>query len=248
MVERGTATGAPVVGVIVAAAGSGERLGIGVPKALVPVGGRPMLASAVLSAMACPGVAMIVVAGPRERVPEVRRAVAGLGDGIPVSVVAGGATRQESVRLALSGVPPDAEIIVCHDAARPFASAGLFDRVVEAIAGGADGAVPVLRPPDTVKRLEGDVVAGTIPRGSVGLAQTPQAFAAASLRRAHAMAERDDVGATDDAMLLERAGMRVVAVPGEPSNLKITTPDDLQRAEHLLPWMLAARPAGTAGA
>jgi 2-C-methyl-D-erythritol 4-phosphate cytidylyltransferase len=228
------------VAVIVAAAGSGERLGVGMPKALVPLGGRPILAYSVLTAAACPRVALVMVAGPSDRVAETREAVEAVALEVPVSVVAGGATRQESVRLALEAVPSDVAILVCHDAARPFASAALFGRVIDAVSGGAEGVVPVLRPADTVKRLDGGVVAGTIPRDSIGLAQTPQAFAAASLRRAHARAEQEGVAATDDAMLLEELGIRVVAVPGERSNFKVTTPGDLEWAERMMSRTVAA--------
>src|SRR5919197_1211253 len=127
------------------------------------------------------------------------------------AVVAGGRTRQESVRLGLEGLPAWAERVACHDAARPFASPELFARVLNALSEVAQGAVSVVPSPDTVKRIRDGVVAETIPRAEVGLAQTPQAFVVEALREAHAKAVRTGLEATDDAMLLEAAGYRVVA-------------------------------------
>jgi 2-C-methyl-D-erythritol 4-phosphate cytidylyltransferase len=138
--------------------------------------------------------------------------------------VAGGATRSESVRAGLAAVPPDATIICVHDAARPFASADLFREVIAAVAAGADGAIPGLAVTDTIKLVDGDrVVLETPPRESLVAVQTPQAFRAAALRAAH-MSGRD---ATDDAALVELCGGRVVVVPGELTNRKITHLDDL---------------------
>lgn len=226
---------APAVAVIVAAAGSGERLGASLPKALVPLGGRPMVTLSLVTAASCDAVDLIIVAAPPSHVSAIRGSVEAAALHTPTEVVGGGASRQDSVRLALEVVPSDFGIVVCHDAARPFASRDLFERVIGAVDGpdGADGAVPVIRPPDTVKQLDGDAVGRTIPRESLGLAQTPQAFRAGRLREAHASAARDGIEATDDAMLLEVAGMAVVAVPGEAANVKITTQEDLERAERI---------------
>ena len=124
----------------------------------------------------------------------------------------------------------DVGVVMCHDAARPFATPALFDRVLGAL-DGVQGVVPVVPVPDTVKRVEGGVVLRTEPREGLVLAQTPQAFLALALRQAHDRAERDGIEVTDDAAALERAGFRVRAVPGEPGNFKITTPEDLARAE-----------------
>jgi 2-C-methyl-D-erythritol 4-phosphate cytidylyltransferase len=151
--------------------------------------------------------------------------------------VAGGATRAESVRRGLQAVPDDADVVCVHDAARPFASDALYRAVVAAVRGGADGAVPGVPVTDTIKivgaaidgvdgvdRVDGvRPVVATPDRDSLVAVQTPQAFRAAVLRAAHESA--DD--ATDDAALVERAGGRVVVVPGEARNRKITHPDDL---------------------
>jgi 2-C-methyl-D-erythritol 4-phosphate cytidylyltransferase len=149
------------------------------------------------------------------------------------AVIAGGRTRQSSAALGLDAVPPETSVVACHDAARPFASPALFATVLAAVAG-ADGAVPVLPVPDTVKHVREGRVVETEAREALGLAQTPQAFVLDVLREAHASALADGVEATDDAALLERMGRVVRAVPGEPANFKVTTHEDLIRAETIL--------------
>jgi 2-C-methyl-D-erythritol 4-phosphate cytidylyltransferase/2-C-methyl-D-erythritol 2,4-cyclodiphosphate synthase len=141
----------------------------------------------------------------------------------------------------LAALPPEVDAVLCHDAARPFASASLFDRVMQRLAVGAgdvarraDGVVPVVPILDTVKRVRDDVVVETLPREELGLVQTPQAFRREALEDAHAQAVRSGLVATDDAMLLEAAGYRVAAVDGEVVNFKITTAEDLRRAEFVL--------------
>jgi 2-C-methyl-D-erythritol 4-phosphate cytidylyltransferase len=180
----------------------------------------------------------IVIAAP-EGWQDGARAVAASVPGLPrVVVVTGGSTRQASVRAALDSAVSDAEVVVCHDAARPLARAALFESVLTALVA-ADGAVPVLPVADTVKRVRDGVVQDTIPRDELRLAQTPQAFRAGPLRAAHRLAEEAGTEGTDDATLLEQAGYRVVAVPGDPDNLKVTVPDDLGRAEAILGDRLA---------
>lgn len=212
---------------IVLAAGSGERLGLDRPKAFVELAGRPILAHAVAAALGCPGISAVVVVAPAGSQDLAHAIVEPFGSH---AVVEGGDTRRASVRAALRAVPGDVGVLVVHDAARPFATAGLFARVLEALPG-ADGVVPSVPVPDTVKRVDGDLVVATEPRDGLVLAQTPQAFLAPALRDAHERAERDGVEVTDDAMALERAGFRVRAIAGEPGNFKITTAEDLARAE-----------------
>jgi 2-C-methyl-D-erythritol 4-phosphate cytidylyltransferase len=209
---------------IVLAAGSGERFQGSLPKALVPVAGRSMVVRAVERARACAGIGSVVVVAPLGFEDEVRE---GLSD---VVVVTGGSSRHASVRCGLDAVPDEAPAVVCHDAARALATTGLFDRVLAAL-DGWDGVVPVVPVVDTVKRVSGERVEGTEAREALSLAQTPQAFVTQALRAAHRAAERDGLDATDDALLLERAGYRVRAIEGERLNLKITTPDDLRLAE-----------------
>ncbi|MGH2658209.1 MAG: 2-C-methyl-D-erythritol 4-phosphate cytidylyltransferase [Actinomycetota bacterium] len=217
---------------IVLAAGRGARLGLSEPKGFVGVAGRPLVARAVEAAAGCPAVASVVVtvpAGSEERARAVTVSAK------PVVVVAGGASRHASVGAALAAIPKDVPIVVCHDAARPFASSQLFLAVVEALnAGDADGAIPVVLVPDTVKRVRDGFVVGTeATRAELALAQTPQAFRADALRDAHEKAAREGLEFTDDAAALEWAGYRVKAVAGEPGNFKVTTVEDLARAAEL---------------
>lgn len=207
---------------IVVAGGSGSRFGDSVPKQFLELGGLRVIDWALAAAGAvCDGVVAVLPA-------------ARLDATMPVGVVtvAGGPTRSASVRAGLSAVPEDADVIVVHDAARPLADPALFERVVAAVHAGADGAVPGVPVPDTIKRVDpaGGEVLETLDRPTLRAVQTPQAFRAAVLRRAHA--GRGD--ATDDAALVEAVGGRVVVVAGDPANLKVTGPDDLVRAEALL--------------
>lgn len=146
--------------------------------------------------------------------------------------IAGGATRSESVRAGLAVVPEDAEIVLVHDAARPFASVELGRAVIEAVRNGADGAIPAIPVSDTIKRVDRATmqIHGTVDRGDLFAAQTPQGFRAAKLREAHEMIPE----ATDDALVVEYIGGTVVAVPGESKNMKITVADDLAIAQVLI--------------
>jgi 2-C-methyl-D-erythritol 4-phosphate cytidylyltransferase/2-C-methyl-D-erythritol 2,4-cyclodiphosphate synthase len=213
------------VSAIVLAAGSGSRLGSDEPKALLAVGGVPMVVRAVQSVATIAD--EVVVAAPPGSEERVREALAAANE---VRVVTGGSTRQASVRAGLMAVSPGCEIIVVHDGARPFATTELAATVVSEVVRGNDGAVPVVAIPDTVKRVRGGQVVATEDRSELGLAQTPQAFRASVLREAHARAEAVGLDLTDDAALVEWAGHRVAVVPGEPGNFKITTMADLERA------------------
>jgi 2-C-methyl-D-erythritol 4-phosphate cytidylyltransferase len=196
---------------IVVAAGRGSRFGGA--KVWAELAGRPVVEWSVAACRSvADGIVLVVPVGESATCPGVDK------------IVAGGATRSASVRGGLAAVPADATVVVVHDAARPAASAELFRAVVEAVAQGADGAVPGLAVVDTVKRIGPDgAVVETFERDSLVVVQTPQAFAAAALRRAHAQGGE----ASDDATLVERAGGKVVVVPGDARNRKLTTPDDL---------------------
>jgi 2-C-methyl-D-erythritol 4-phosphate cytidylyltransferase / 2-C-methyl-D-erythritol 2,4-cyclodiphosphate synthase len=132
-----------------------------------------------------------------------------------------------------------------HDGARPFASPGLFTSVLAAVAGGADGAIPIVPVADTIKRVQDGLVVGTEPREELALAQTPQGFRAAALRDAHARAARADLEFTDDAAALEWAGYEVRVVPGDPDNFKVTTLSDFVRAERQAADGIVAPRVGT---
>jgi 2-C-methyl-D-erythritol 4-phosphate cytidylyltransferase/2-C-methyl-D-erythritol 2,4-cyclodiphosphate synthase len=214
---------------IVLAAGTGERLGSSTPKAFEELEHRSLLRWATAAVASCGRVGNIVVAVPAGYE---RRAAAECSVERPVTVVPGGASRHESVWLCLAAAPPDASSYVCHDAARPFADAELFDAALDGL-NGVDGAVPVLEVPDTVKRVRAGLVVGTEDRSGLFLAQTPQAFRGAALREAHERARSAGREFTDDAAALEWAGYRVAAIPGSWRNFKITTPADLERARSI---------------
>jgi 2-C-methyl-D-erythritol 4-phosphate cytidylyltransferase len=214
--------------VILLAAGAGRRLGGPEPKVLLPIGGRPVLAVAAAAAAAS-GVSGLVVTFPPGWEGRARACVTGFQ--VDVRFVEGGETRQDSVRTALEVVPASVAIVAVHDAARPFASPDLFRRVLRAVEGGPDGAVPVLPVADTVLRVRGEVVEGVESREELALGQTPQAFRVAALREAHANAEAVGASFTDDASMLRWAGYEVLAVPGDPDNVKITTLADLAHAD-----------------
>jgi 2-C-methyl-D-erythritol 4-phosphate cytidylyltransferase len=154
--------------------------------------------------------------------------------GCPTVVVAGGSTRQGSVAKALESIGADVDVIVVHDAARPFAAPELFTAVVSALGEGAPGAIPVVPVTDTVKSMRADRITGTLDRDELGLAQTPQAFIASVLRSAHERAVAAGSVATDDAAMLELAGFDVKAIAGDPMNTKITTAFDLAQARSRL--------------
>ncbi len=217
----------PAAVAVILAAGAGARLGRDAPKAFLELAGRPMLAMAAEAAAACPSVVSLVVAVPAGLEARARSAVGGPK---PVTVISGGPSRHASVRAALPAVPDGVTAVVCHDAARPFASTELFTLVVASLEG-FDGAIPVTPVPDTIKRVRGGVVARTEGRTELAIAQTPQAFVSARLREAHARAADADLEFTDDSAVMEWAGFRVRAVPGEPGNFKVTTIDDYVRAE-----------------
>ena len=215
--------------VILLAAGAGHRIGAAEPKALLPIGGRPMLSVAAAGAAACPSVGGLVVTYPPGWEGRTRACVEDLE--VSARLVEGGDSRQASVRAALASVPEPVDVVAVHDAARPFATPELFARVIRAVADGADGAVPVLAMTDTVLRVRGDVVEGTEIREELALGQTPQAFRASFLREAHGKAEAAGASFTDDASTLRWAGFQVLAITGEPANVKITTLADLAQAD-----------------
>jgi 2-C-methyl-D-erythritol 4-phosphate cytidylyltransferase len=217
----------------VVAGGSGRRFGG--RKQFLPLAGHPVASWSVRAARSvADGVVLVVPAPDPDDGDDV--SVPGPGstgeDALGATcVVHGGVTRADSVRAGLAAVPSDAEVIVVHDAARPLAGDDLFSAVVDAVrAGDVDGAVPVVPVTDTLKRVDAGRVVATVDRDGLLAVQTPQAFAAGALRAAHAGA----ADATDDAGLLEAAGLVVAAVAGDPRNLKVTRPEDLALAEALL--------------
>jgi len=219
------------VGAIVAAAGTGSRLGRG-SKALVQLNGRTTLARVLDLFLGLDEVDRIVVAGPPARLESARREVEAARPRKPVVVCAGGDTRQQSVRAGLAALG-DCDYVLVHDAARPLASAALVRRVLAAaLESGA--AFPGLPPRDAVKRVEGHRLVESLDRSQVVLAQTPQAFSYPLLVRAHFEAADAGVVGDDDAQLVAAAGHDVTVVEGEPTNLKLTTQEDLEVVEALI--------------
>ncbi|MBI2834488.1 MAG: 2-C-methyl-D-erythritol 4-phosphate cytidylyltransferase [Acidobacteria bacterium] len=214
------------VAAIIAAGGRGERLGASVPKPLVEIGGRAMLEWSVERFLASDRVRSIVVVLPADLAANSPRYLVDRSK--PIVVVAGGERRQDSVTKGFAALASDVELAVIHDAARPFVSASLIARTVDAAAEHG-AAIAAVRASDTVKRALPDEpprIAETLPRREVYLAQTPQAFRREILAHALGMA-REQEEATDEAMLVERAGYRVHLVEGERRNIKITTEEDL---------------------
>jgi 2-C-methyl-D-erythritol 4-phosphate cytidylyltransferase len=216
---------------ILAAAGSGDRLGADRPKAFVRFGDQPLLGESLGRLNASDWVDAIVVAAPPGwEEPSILLAEE-LGCSKVSSCVTGGGTRGESVRLALAEVPEDAAVVLVHDAARPLVEDAVIERVLSALNEGWDGAVPALPVPDTVKRVEGERVVETLDREQLRVVQTPQAFVAPILRAAY---EGDVSGATDCASLVEGRGGRVKIVDGDPRLAKVTDAADLERVAALL--------------
>lgn len=220
----------PVVSAILAAGGLGTRLGADRPKQFLEIHGRSILELSLAALAMHPEVCEVVVALPAEHVDSAPACLTAPWR-VPVRVVTGGARRQDSVARAFAAVCSTAEVVLVHDAARPFVSADLISRMIAAaVVSGA--AVPAVAVSDTVKRgrVHDDRtwVAATLPRDEVFLAQTPQAFQREVLTRALASVEAHRV--TDEAGLVERSGGAVQLVPGESANIKITTPEDLLAA------------------
>lgn len=248
-----------VTGVILVAAGSGQRLGYGMPKAAVPLGGEPILMHALRGIVASGVASQVCVALPagdeglRRLCGEFREELA---DGGPLlTLVDGGATRADSVRAGIAALMDGIEAVLVHDAARALTPESVFHRVSEALAAGAAAVIPVLPVVDTVKTIAAttgnesllapEVVTGTAKREELRAVQTPQGFKLGTLVQAHQAAQELDqqqaAAVTDDAMLVERLGTPVYAVRGSTQSLKITTPLDLIFAEGLLEGPLGAR-------
>ncbi|MFT4211704.1 MAG: 2-C-methyl-D-erythritol 4-phosphate cytidylyltransferase [Microbacterium sp.] len=221
----------PRVAVIVVAAGSGTRLGAGVPKAFVGIDEHTMLRHALTQVLAGPEAQVVVVVPAGHEGTAQTDAVEAAGTRRDlVRVVPGGDTRQRSVSAGLAAVWPDVEIVLVHDAARALTPPDVFARVVAAL-DHAVGAVPVLPVVDTIKRVGGGEILGMVDRSELGAAQTPQGFRRDVLVSSYRVA---DTEYTDDAALVAAAGHRIAAVEGSPLAFKITTSADLERARALV--------------
>jgi 2-C-methyl-D-erythritol 4-phosphate cytidylyltransferase len=228
------------VGVVVVAAGSGSRLGADVPKAFVLLRGRPLLAYAVDTVARLARLRSLVVVAPaRHADPSDPADPVWSGVDLPPGavVVPGGAERTDSVAAGLAALDPACDVVLVHDAARCLTPLEVFNRVVDAVVAGAAGAVgsvgavPGLPLVDTVKTVDAaGVITGTPDRSGLRAVQTPQGFRREVLATAYA----SGLSATDDAALVEQCGHRVLVVEGDPLAFKVTTPEDLARAERIL--------------
>ncbi len=219
------------------AAGSGERLGLALPKALVEIGGRPMFAHAVLPFAQHDKCVEIVVAAPKSHLAAFQLAVENHLSNAPVFVVAGGESRQDSVSISLNSLRLTTDFVLVHDAARPLVTLSLINRVLEPLEAGAIAVVPGLPLSDTVKEFDSSTnrVIRTVPRETLLAAQTPQGVKTDVLRAVHRLADEQHVNLTDDAALIEYFSYgEVILVPGEASNFKVTNGADLEQARVLL--------------
>jgi 2-C-methyl-D-erythritol 4-phosphate cytidylyltransferase len=224
--------------VIIVAAGRGQRMGKGRPKAFLELAGEPLLSRAAAAFDAAPSVTGIVAVVPGSEIAAARALLAPLGK--LRAVVAGGERRQDSVREGLDLVPCDsAAVVLVHDAARPLVEVALIESVVAAAA--EDGAaLPVVPLVDTVKRVRDGRVVETLDREELVAAQTPQGFRLELLTAAYERAFREHLTVTDEATAVERFGHPVRIVAGSADNRKLTTPEDLAWAEGHLKGMLRA--------
>ncbi len=223
------------VWVIVAAAGDSRRMGLpdGESKQFLLLGGEPILSHSVRRLLEMPEVAGLVVVLHPSHTVRFASELFCFDDAKPLLIAEGGRRRSDSVRAGLLEVPADAGVVAVHDGARPLFSRHVFEACIAALQD-ADGAVPGLEVSDTLKRADArGAIETTVPRDGLWAVQTPQVFRAAALRDVYA---REDLDATDDAALLERAGYKVTVVPSTPANVKITTPADLPLAAALLSW------------
>jgi 2-C-methyl-D-erythritol 4-phosphate cytidylyltransferase len=218
---------------VLAAAGSGERLGADRPKAFVRFGDLPLLAESLKRLDDSEWIDSIVVAAPPGWEEPAILLAEELGCSKVSACITGGATRAESVQLGLREVPEDAAVVLVHDAARPFLEEAVIERVLAALNEGWDGAVPALPMPDTVKRIEGERAVETLNRDELRAVQTPQGFVASVLREALRGSE-PQTHWTDCSAAVEARGGRVKVVEGDPKLVKITDAADLERVAALL--------------
>jgi 2-C-methyl-D-erythritol 4-phosphate cytidylyltransferase len=218
---------------VLAAAGSGDRLGADRPKAFARLGDEPLLAQSLKRLDDSDWVDSIVMAAPPGWEEPAILLAEELGCSKVSACVTGGATRGESVAKALAEVPEDAAVVLVHDAARPLLSDEVIERVLTALDEGWDGALPALQLADTIKRVDGEGrVVETLDRDELRAVQTPQAFVASVLRAAYA--DGDVAGASDCSSLVEARGGRVKVVEGDPKLSKVTDAADLGRIAALL--------------
>jgi 2-C-methyl-D-erythritol 4-phosphate cytidylyltransferase len=226
---------ASLVVALVPAAGRGLRMGGSVPKQFLSLGGEPLIVQSLRTLQAAPVVDQIILAVPSADIDYCEKEIVSRHRFTKVTkVVAGGAERQDSVRHALAQVPVDTEIVIIHDAVRPFITQGMIAEVVVAARKGG-AAIVALPMRDTVKQVRNDgMIERTVDRAPLWLAQTPQAFRRDWIEKAHEKAYAEGIRATDDAFLVEWLGYAVTVVEGSGENIKVTRPEDMVIGEAIL--------------
>lgn len=214
---------------IIPAAGVGVRMGSDLPKQFLSLEGAPIFIHTLRKFSASAAIDAIHLGVRPEDMAQAGENLGGERFAKPVRMVVGGASRQQTVQNALAEAPSETEIVVVHDAVRPFVSLDLIGQVVEAARRGG-AAILGIPSVDTVKQVERHTILGTLPRERIVLAQTPQAFRCSLLREAIARAEADGYQATDESSLVERLGVPVAVLMGSDRNIKITKPSDLPLA------------------
>lgn len=218
---------------IIPAAGMGTRMGHETPKQFLSLNGVPIFIHTLKKFDGAAAVVEIIVGVRKEEAENVERAISRERFSKPVRIAEGGGTRQETVARALAQIPSSTEVVLVHDAVRPFVTPEMIERAAAAARreGAAIFAIPSV---DTVKQLELETITATIPRERVALAQTPQAFRYALLREAFDRAAEDGFQGTDESSLVERLGAKVKVLMGSDRNIKITKPSDLPLARLFL--------------
>ena len=229
------------IAVVLVAAGRGERLGAGVPKAFARVGGLTLVEHSLRRIFQVDGVTQLIIAAPSSHATEAEQIAGAVAaefveaaasirskDLPQVQVVVGGDTRQQSIQNALMALQPATEVVLVHDAARALTPPAVFSRVIESVRSTGLATIPVMPIVDTIKRVAGEVVLDTVDRQTLRIAQTPQGFQAYELLEAYRTATEDF---TDDAALVQSVGASVRHVAGDEWSFKVTTPDDLRMAE-----------------
>lgn len=220
------------IAVILVAAGDGNRLQAGIPKALVKISEKTLLEHALENILPLPNLIQVVVASHEDRVDEFRTiAKSFVGDRVKMSFTPGGLSRQGSIANALKEVSVEAEVVLIHDAARCFTPTTVFERVAKAVIETKGAVIPVLPVIDTIKRVDAETVLETVNRDELRIAQTPQGFTREMILEGYADAQADH---TDDASLMQAHGVKVTSVPGDAMAFKITVQADLEYAELLL--------------
>lgn len=209
-------------------------MGTNIPKQLLELGGITIFERTLMPFLRCPDIDGIVVVAAASVIKHITNVVENLSDTPKsVTVVQGGAERQDSVRNGLNAVPADTDVVVIHDAVRPFITPSLISTCVKSAY--EHGAVGVMRPlKETLKSVSGGIVEETLDRKKLWIAQTPQAFTRALIAEAHGKAIENDITVTDDCMLVERLGKSIHVIEGSEMNIKITTPADLNIAAAVL--------------